>query len=537
MRLLSDSRLRILLVIAIACLVCMIAVMRISREKLQIHGSSDKTAERSIPAELRTNAKPAIASGNPGVTPFVSSVRPPFSPTESQGHVLPQGRAIVEFCYVDQDTQRPVTSGRLTIRAEQLELPVFDAAVGGDGCNLLEMDPGKYRVRVDCSGYSKRDESIEILSQLDRVKKTILLSKTIKVRGIVRNSRGQPQAGANIEFIQEGFRASAQSGLRGEFEALLQIQPIKKLFAYRPPHPAAELGPILIQETNNPYLEITLPKDAPALILRGKVFDDQGRPMEGAAIEVHTNAGYSITEKEYAWMEPWLQHQVTHSNAEGVFSLELPKPCKAWLTVLADNLESYRETLEISKDLDKNVYLTRHRLFDVKVRDVEGNDIQGISVMGLSPDGTEVLQAAKENGKYYSTEYPFTIFGRGIMNNLGFTKVEWIDKYRDEIVLTLGQCAVQGRATDEMGNPIKAFSVGITYSNNESYKSYLLFRGEFPNTFYSEDGQFVLKNLLPGRASILITASSALGDWEPFMQEVIVTEGRAGIIRAVMKRK
>jgi hypothetical protein len=65
--------------------------------------------------------------------------------------------------------------------------------------------------------------------------------------------------------------------------------------------------------------------------------------------------------------------------------------------------------------------------------------------MGLSPDGIEVLQEAKENAKYYSTEYPFTIFGRGIMNNLGFTKVEWIDKYRNEIVLTLGQCVIQGR--------------------------------------------------------------------------------------------
>jgi len=236
-------------------------------------------------------------------------------------------------------------------------------------------------------------------------------------------------------------------------------------------------------------------------------------------------------------MEPWLQHQVTHSNAEGAFSLELPKPCKAWLTVLVDNLESYRETLEISKDLEKNVYLTRHRLFDVRVRDVAGNDIQGISVMGLSPDGIEVLQEAKENAKYYSTEYPFTIFGRGIMNNLGFTKVEWIDKYRNEIVLTLGQCVIQGRVTDEIGNPIKAFSVGMTYSNDEFYKSYPLFREDWPNTFYSEDGQFVLRNLLPGRASISITASSALGDWEPFMQEVIVTEGRASIIRAAMKRK
>lgn len=537
MKVLSDSKLRILLVIAIACLICMIAIMRSSREKLQIDGSSGKTAERPIPTKLRSNAKSAFASGNPVVTPFVSSVRPGFSPTESQVDVSPQGRAIVEFCYVDQDTQRPVTSGRITIRAEQVELPAFDAAVGDDGCNLLEMDPGKYRVRVDCSGYSKRDESVEILSQPDRIKKTILLSKTIKVRGIVRNSWGQPQAGANIEFIQEGFRASAQSGSGGEFEALLQIQPIKKIFAYRPPHPVAELGSVLIQETNNPYLEITLPKDAPVLKLRGKVFDDQGSPVEGAAIEVHTNARYSITEKEYAWMEPWLQHQVTHSNAEGAFSLELPKPCKAWLTVLVDNLESYRETLEISKDLEKNVYLTRHRLFDVRVRDVAGNDIQGISVMGLSPDGIEVLQEAKENAKYYSTEYPFNIFGRGIMNNLGFTKVEWIDKYRNEIVLTLGQCVIQGRVTDEIGNPIKAFSVGMTYSNDEFYKSYPLFREDWPNIFYSEDGQFVLRNLLPGRASISITASSALGDWEPFMQEVIVTEGRASIIRAAMKRK
>ncbi len=446
-------------------------------------------------------------------------------------------RAQVEVCYIDSETRRMISAGTISIRLENAASPLFSAEIEEGGRNYLEMDPGKYKIRVDSSGYGKQDENIEVLSRLDRIKKTIELSRTIAIRGIVRNFIGRPQEGAEVEIFQDGYRATQATGSTGEFEAQLRIQPIIKIIAHHPPHPIAELGPIFWDEKSIPYLQITLPKDADVALLKGKVLDENGKPVKSAAVQVNTNARYSISDKTYLWMEPWLQISQTTSDADGSFSLELPRPCKAWLAVFAEDFEPHRETLQISSDAELKISLSRHPQFAVKVHDREGKEISGITVMGLSPEGKEVVHEASVSGRYYATEYPFTIFGRDFLNNLGFTKGEWINKYREEIILELGQCVVQGKVIDQAGSPVKALNVSVTYQNDETYRNYLLFRMDFPTKFYSEDGVFSLRNLVPGNATITITANAAYGESIPFSQDVLVTEQKTTFLQVVLNKK
>jgi hypothetical protein len=254
-------------------------------------------------------------------------------------------------------------------------------------------------------------------------------------------------------------------------------------------------------------------------------------------VEVNTNARYPISDKAYLWMEPWLQISRTTSAPDGSFSLELPRPSKVWLAVFAEDFETHREILQITSDAELKILLSRHPQFEVKVHDLEGKKISGITVMGLSPEGKEVVHETSVSGRFYATEYPFTIFGRDISNNLGFTKGEWISKQQEEIILEIGQCVVQGKVIDQTGRPVKAINAYVTYKNDETYRNYLLFRMDFPIKFYSEDGLFALRNLVPGNATITITANAAYGECEPFSQEVLITKQRATFLPVVLNKK
>jgi protocatechuate 3,4-dioxygenase beta subunit len=531
-----SSKSKIILLVLTGIMIGAVSISRIGREK-----PKDAARSETMPRQQRIAEHETKKTELPLIIPYPAVAHPPVRarlyPNQSNDQDPLQERAQVEVCYIDKETQQAIIAGKIAIGLENADSPIFSAEIGEDGRNYLEMDPGKYKIRMDSSGYSRQDETIEVFSRLDRIRKTIQLSRTIAVRGIVRNFKGRPQEGADVELFQDGFRASAKTGTTGEFEALLRIQPIRKIIAHHPPHPIAELGPISLDESTIPYLEITLPKDADVVLLKGKVLDDEGSPIKKAAVEVHTSSRYAISDSAYQWMEPWLQLSQTRSDSDGAFSFELPRPCKAWLTVIADNLEPYRETLQISSDTEIKVFLLRHPQFEVKVRDIEGHEISGISIMGLSPAGKEVVHEAPESGAYYATEYPFTIFGRGISNNLGFTKGLWINQYQNEIILESGQWMVRGKVIDQTGSPVKAFNVFVTYKNDETYKGYLLFRADFPDKFYDEDGLFIVKNLVPGKATITVTANAADGEWEPFSRDMTVTDQRGTIIQVALNKK
>jgi len=525
------------ILILVVVLICTVIVLRISRKDTRQTPNLDIEQAQSLAAELKSaRTLPALPGPHPTANHFRVREFKQANQSSSLQEPLQEG-AQIELVYMAKETRRPITAGEVSIRQENSDFPIFGTAIGEDGRNFLEMYPGKYKIRVDSPGYGRQDESIEVLSMMDRIRKIIELSRTIVVKGIVKNARGHPQEGTEVDVFQEGFRVSQKTGTTGEFDVRLRIQPILKIIAHLPPHPIAELGPIFWDETNIPYLQITLPKEADTAWLKGKVLDEQGKPVKNAAVEVTTNASYAISDKSFLWMEPWLRILQTRSDSDGFFVFQLPRPCKAWLAVFAEDFEVHREILQVSSDAELKISLMRHPQFEVKVHDLEGKEILGITVMGLSPVGREVVHEASVSGRYYANEYPFTIFGRGVLNDLGFTKGEWIDKPRDEIVLELGQCVVQGKVIDETGRPVKAFNVYVTYKNDKIYGSYQLFCADFPTKFYSEYGLFAMKHLVPGSATFTVTANSAYGESEPWSQDLVVSEGRPTFFQIVLNKR
>ncbi|MBZ5496279.1 MAG: carboxypeptidase-like regulatory domain-containing protein [Acidobacteriia bacterium] len=442
------------------------------------------------------------------------------------------GKALVEIDYVDGLTNRPVTSGTITI--EPFYGPDLTAELNDEGKIFFEAEPGDYYLRSSCPEYYKKMENIAVPQASGNIQKIIRLSRSVFLRGIVKNADGKAQPEACITIVAGGESCISRSGNNGIFEAQLPAHNIDKIYAFRPPHAIAELGPLTLSESHNPFLEITLPEDYETVRLTGKVLDDQNRPVEDAWVELRAKSSYreqrphiliSMAERSY--------YDSIRTDAAGRFSVELLPQREVALTVRAENLEYYSETLDVLNDVHRDIRLKRDPLFKVKVQDIDGHLVSGLGVTAIAPSGRAVHFYSSEKGVYFASSYPFVIFAAGLNNNLGTTASAWIGSYRDEITLTLGQAQIAGRAMDEAGNPVKFIRVDFLLARADSYHC------GGPMEFYSQDGSFVIRNLVAGKASLTITPgfSEQRKGLNEFQQDVAVTEGRTTFVPVIFKAK
>jgi hypothetical protein len=455
--------------------------------------------------------------------------------SETKLDAVTPGKVVLEVRFVDEISKHPITPGRVIV--EPFYGPNLDVDLNNDGAALIEAEPGSYTLRSSCPGYIDWSDDVEVPSRPGYIEKTVELGRLILVRGIVRNAKRQPQAGANITFFQDGSSSTINSGSGGRFETILVAHDIQKLYAFKPPHPIAEMGPITLDEAHNPYLEITLPPEAAVVRLSGRILDDQGKPVAGAAVSVRPEHLYDVSNDRHDIIIRMAQISYyinsIKSDSEGHFSLEILPQRNVPLRVNARNLEGYSETLDLTKDVEKSIYLKRHPMFRVTVQDADGRQVSGMDVIGESPDGRNVVSSTSEVGKYFATAYPFRIFADGIKKNLGISTSQWVGTYRGEIVLVLGQGHLAGRVIDESGNPVRFLTITVKTAGDNSYHRSSGF------DFYSEDGSFELQNIIPGKASISISAGSPRlrESLEPFEQDLLVEEGRTAHLRAVLNRK
>jgi hypothetical protein len=517
----------------IYCLLCVICALLIWRERRTMHSWVVEGARaRHLPAQ------------NGAARPFVRQA-------DSSGDLrasLPMWRggalvktksalsahATIEICLIDEMTRLPIAAGQVILDERLSGATLLDREFAGSGCVLFDADPGKYLMRLASPGYIGVVESLDFNSNQDHVSKSIALARARVLRGMVRNAAGEPEAGASVVVVARGYRKTIHSGADGGFEIQLFSNEIEKIYAFKPPHPVAEIGPVSIGETNQSFIEITLPREAPAFKVTARVFDDQARPVRGALVRILAMAGFHVTDKQDDLLIQAEQGVFGISDTDGRCTLEVLPQHDAVLQVAGvAGCEPANESLNVTGNVAKDVHLKCHPTFNVKVLDAGGRALEGASVVAETRSGTEALYATAEKGRYYVLEYPFRIYARtgsvGVAD-AGVTKDVWITKYQEEIRLVLGDGRLDGLVMDEAGAPIRNFKVSVVQSGENSYNA------DFP--FLSEDGSFSLHHLPAGRVSVEVigkSTGSGSGLVASYTENVILADGQSTYVRAVIK--
>ena len=114
-----------------------------------------------------------------------------------------------------------------------------------------------------------------------------------------------------------------------------------------------------------------LKKEQFELRVDGKVLDVESKPVNNALLTVSTPSKFNPIVLGKFWMGgTWLLPSAK-SDIQGNFSiLSLPRR-DTRMDVRAEGFEPYSETLDTTKDVEKNVYLKRPQIFRVTVMDPE----------------------------------------------------------------------------------------------------------------------------------------------------------------------
>jgi hypothetical protein len=455
--------------------------------------------------------------------------------------------AQLEVCIIDAETQEAIKSGHVTILKEPAESVIFKGDFDQNGCAGFSLNPGRYGLRYDIPGfYCWRSDALEIASNLDRVRKIVEFYRSVTVRGIVKNASRQPQPdaivifgnpGSSSSFTPYGIPVNTNNG--GEFTAnppsnLTAIT----IYAAKPPYAIAQVGPLGADEIGHKYLEIILPKEEKTATISGRIIDSEMRPVSGATAQFQAMPSYDPMGKYdqiLSMISAFYFRNMVKSDRRGYFTLSMLLKDTGVFHVTANGFEPYQEQLRgITGDITKDIQLKTPSYFSVQVKNSDGQSIVGTNLSRVANNSLSPM--ASFSGKYYSTKYPIEILAEGIRQNLGITERKLIESYQKEIVIKLGNCEIQGQVTDEGGNPIK--NISVTVNSIGEGENELALNGSQHVQYYSENGFFVLRNLVPGKASLSIIGSSNVHDlFERKTLDVVLQEGAIARPLVILKRK
>ncbi len=445
-------------------------------------------------------------------------------------------RALIEVCLADAATKLPISTGRIAIKEEHSRQILSDGELGGRNCVLIQADPGRYTLQVGASGYMAVEESLAVNTNHDRLRKVFSLGRSFLMRGIVRNLAGQPQPDVYISLFQDSYHVTVRSGTGGRFEAEFSSPEIQKIYAFKPPHPIVIMGPIVIRESKEPNLEITLPADSVVVRISGTVSDDLRHPVADAQVTLLASYTQHVPDAKHDAVLQGLQQISDKSDAKGRYLLEALPQNEGLLTVSgAKGCDLSTESITLLENAVKNIHLKCHPTFSVGVQD-DGTGIFADSIIvAESPDGESAIVPTQEKARYVARTYPFRIFAWSRwpgQQAYGITKSEWIKSYRESILLVPGQAHVEGTVRLESGEPVQSFSVRVHLSESS---------GNITFPFTSEDGSFRLKCLPPGVMTLEVMGQITGEDGElvlmSFSQELTLVEGQTAFLAAILKRR
>jgi hypothetical protein len=444
----------------------------------------------------------------------------------------------LEACVVDAQTQEPVKLGKVAISEEPAQSEVFTESLDQNGCAGLSINPGRYRFVYEAPGYFQKHDLLELAFNQERIRKTIELSRFIVIKGVVKNAYFQPEPDATVvigklvDSTMAAFSMLVKSNVSGEFT----IKPpwgkaSIMVYASKPPFAIAGYGPYNIDELENKYLEIVLPKEEKIVTISGRIFDSQNRSIHNATVAFILFPSYRAGKPDRipSTVSGLISQRLVKSDASGSFSFTILSGSTGIFSTDASGFEHYQEHINnVTKDILKDVRLKTPITFSVAVEDSDG---QNIDETGFNLSGARKA----EPGKYYATNYPLWVFAEGIKKNLGITERRRIETYQKEIVLKIGNCTLEGQVVDEMGAPINNISVDVNSIKEKGSQPEWYVNGSAQ--FSWAKGRFLLNNLVPGTASITISGWDSKNSFEQTTQAVVLEEGVTTKIMVVLKAK
>jgi hypothetical protein len=167
-------------------------------------------------------------------------------------------------------------------------------AIADDAGDVLfpALLPGRYDVRLTCAGHATREAAPPIEVGAAALVVRFAVHEQLAIMGTLVDEKGTPDAlGATIvasprKVEPDGFGTSTNSGDDGRFD----LRPVKAgtyEVSALSPGGTASLRPVVVTVAEGvPTPEVRLVTGA-RHHLEGHVLDDQGRPLEGAAVDAH----------------------------------------------------------------------------------------------------------------------------------------------------------------------------------------------------------------------------------------------------------
>lgn len=455
---------------------------------------------------------------------------------EKQRRMPQPGKSIMEIRFIDEVTRDPVISGKIKI--EPFWGPDIEVPLNDDGAITLAADPGEYTLRSTCKGFLDWRDDFDVPEGQARLERTVPLARLLKVHGIVNKANGEPQKGAAVCFFQDGKETIAASGSGGLFEIDLAAHDIEKIYAFKSPHPVAEIGPIPLDESHVPFITITLPAEDNVIRLSGRVLDDHEKPVSNASISVLQSFSYNVANEHQSVILRMLQYSYQRNSirtdAEGRFMAEVHPESGVTLLVAAKDLRPYQEKIDLLVDIDRTIHLKSYPIFTIRIQGLGETDLTGTTVTGYAPDGKPVgVYPASEQGKYFATDYPILLLADCIRKNHGIAVSQVVPEYQEEIILTQGNGRISGHVTDDAGKPIKFFTISVNSAGDGLYRHISMC------DFYSQSGSFTLDHIIPGKATISIKPgfSEQRKTLQSAELDVFVSEGSITWVYPVLTRK
>lgn len=506
MRFLPDWRFRRLWLASASITICLTLMLFSNWQGPRKTSQVTSVDFRSHHYERSTEQQPKAVRAALGGGGFVENVAIPPIPAsvlgpEKQRSMPLAGKAIMEIRFVDEVTKDPVASGKIMI--EPFFGPDFEVSLDDNGAITLAADPGEYSLRSTCQGYCDWRDEFEVAEGLAQLQKTIPLARLIKVHGIVKKVNGEPEQGAELCFFQDGRETIGASGFGGLFEIDLAAHDIKKFYAFKPPHPVTEIGPISLDESHIPFITITLPAEDKIIKLSGRVLDDHEKAVSNASISVLQSFSHEVVDEHQSTIlrlvQSSYQRNSIRTDAEGRFMGEVQPERGVTLMVTARNLAPYYEKTDLVVDAEKIIHLKSYPIFRIRILDLSESDLTGMKVAGYLPDGKPVgVYPASEKGKYFAAGYPIRLLADCIRKHQGIAVSQVVPEYQEEIVLKQGDGRISGRVTDDGGKPIKFFMITLNSVGGGLYHPFSTC------DFYSQSGLFTLEHIIPGEASISV---------------------------------
>ena len=253
-------------------------------------------------------------------------------------------------------------------------------------------------------------------------------------------------------------------------------------------------------------------------IFSGQVSDEGGRPIHEATVQI------KIASRRRPY-PGW-------TDNEGRFLIQAESTTEAVIQVDAIGFESYEGEVDPSKDKDIRVTLRRYPTFTVRVYDPKGEIVRDALVMGRSAvtnkrvllPATRDPRETYETGLFYTTEYPFEIYGSAFHRGLGVTDTLRVESHQPNLNLRMSARGVlQGRVVDKSHEPIRELVLMLKKEESEIGLA----------RFHPEDGAFAIRSLPPGDYTLRISTPGFL----IFFKEITIRERVPTVVEVVLTKR